>query len=107
MDDRTNAAAIEPGLLKVSRKPCAARGGIAANVLPMLATDAEPQWQALALGARGRIFRQVAAISTLILAARAIYWLGVVAPLLWFVIVPLAWLHATQYVRRTRWALTR
>jgi putative membrane protein len=76
-------------------------------VLPMLATDTEPQWQSLAPGARGRIFRKVTALSTLVLAAPAIYWLGVAAPLLWLVIVPLAWLHASQYVRRTHWALTR
>jgi putative membrane protein len=75
--------------------------------LPMLATDTEPQWQALEPGAKQRIFRKVTAVSTLVVATPAIYWLGMAAPLLWLVIVPLAWLHATQYVRHTRWALTR
>jgi uncharacterized membrane protein YdbT with pleckstrin-like domain len=75
--------------------------------LPMLANDTEPQWQPLAPGARGRIFRTVTVVSTLILIGPAIFALGVAAPLVWLAIVPLAWLHATQYVRWTRWALTR
>jgi len=75
--------------------------------LPMLADDTPPEWQPLARGARGRIFRKFVVLATLICAAPAIYWLDFAAPALWLAIVPLGWLHATQYVRRTRWALTR
>jgi putative membrane protein len=74
--------------------------------LPMLAGDAQPEWQPLAPGARGRIFRKVVVVATLICALPGIYAFGIAAPLLWLAIIPLAWLHATQYVRRTRWALT-
>ncbi len=72
-----------------------------------LAADAQPDWQPLASGARMRLFRKVLFVATLLLAGPAIFWLGYQAALLWFLIVPFAWLHATQYVRHTRWALTR
>lgn len=75
--------------------------------LPMLVNDTQPQWQPLAPGAKGRIFRRVTLVATLILAAPSIFAFGIAAPFVWLAIVPLAWLHATQYVRRTRWALTR
>ncbi len=82
-------------------------GELIRSALPMLAADSQPQWQPLAPGARGRIFRRIVVFSSLICAAPGIYVLGAAAPLLWLAILPLAWLHATQYVRRTRWALTR
>lgn len=75
--------------------------------LPMFATDSEPDWQPLANGAHLRLFRKVVFVTTLIFAAPAIYWLQFQAPLVWLVILPLAWLHAVRYMRHTRWALTR
>ncbi|HEY8540121.1 MAG TPA: PH domain-containing protein [Steroidobacteraceae bacterium] len=75
--------------------------------LPMLSGDSQPDWQPLAPGARSRIFRKTTFIATLICAVPAVLWLKLAAPLLWLAIVPLSWLHATQYVRHTRWALTR
>jgi putative membrane protein len=75
--------------------------------LPMLERDEAPAWQPLAPGARGRIFRKFVSIATLVCAIPAIAWFGYGALLFWFAIVPVGWLHATQYVRHTRWALTR
>jgi putative membrane protein len=75
--------------------------------LPMLASDSQPEWQVLAAGAKMRLFRKVVLVMTLILATPAIFWLKYQAPLIWLVLVPLAWLHADLYVRHTRWALTR
>lgn len=75
--------------------------------LPMLANDTQAEWRPLAPGARGRIFRKGVFVSTLILAAPSIWVFGYAAPVVWLAIVPLAWLHAVQYVRHTRWALTR
>jgi putative membrane protein len=75
--------------------------------LPVLQIDSPPQWQPLAPGASGRIFRKVVTVATLLGAVPAIYWLNYGAALLLLLILPLAWLHARQYVRHTRWALTR
>jgi putative membrane protein len=75
--------------------------------LPMLANDSEVRWQPLAPGAKLRLFRKAVLVSTLISIAPAIFLLRYQAPLLWLAIVPLAWMHATQYVHHTRWALTR
>lgn len=75
--------------------------------LPALAMDAEPEWQPLAPKARGRIFRKTVLVLTLIAAAPGIYLFGAASAALWMLIVPWAWLHATLYVRHTRWALTR
>jgi putative membrane protein len=80
---------------------------LARSALPMLTEDTQPEWQTLATGAKMRLFRKIMLVTTLILATPAIYWLQYQAPLLWLVLVPLAWLHATQYVRHARWALTR
>jgi putative membrane protein len=77
------------------------------TALPMLANDTELRWQSLAPGAKGRVFRKFLVIATLICAAPAIFLLGWAAPVLWLLIVPLAWLHATKYVHYTAWALTR
>jgi putative membrane protein len=77
------------------------------TALPMLANDSEVRWQPLAPGARLRLFRKIVMLSTLILAGPSIVLLQYRAPLLWLLIAPIAWLHATQYVRHTRWALTR
>ena len=75
--------------------------------LPMLANDSPIDWQWLAPGAKGRVFRKSVLLLSLLFAAPAIYLLQLAAPLMWLVIVPFAWVHATQYVKHTRWALTR
>jgi putative membrane protein len=75
--------------------------------LPMLLNDTEPRWESLAPGAKQRVFRKVLLIATLLCALPAAYLLGWTAPLLWLLIVPFAWLHATKYVHYTGWALTR
>lgn len=75
--------------------------------LPVLAGDSSPEWQTLAPGARRRLFRKTTFVATAICAVPAVLWLKLAAPVLWLVIVPLAWLYATQYVRHTSWALTR
>jgi putative membrane protein len=75
--------------------------------LPMLANDSEPRWESLAPGAKARVFRKVLIVTTLICAVPAAFLMGWMAPLLWLLIVPLAWLHATKYVHYTAWALTR
>ena len=77
------------------------------TALPILANDTPPEWQTLAPGTQMRIFRRVVLVTTLVFAAPAIFWLRYEAPLVWLVTVPLAWVHAKQYVRYTRWALTR
>jgi putative membrane protein len=77
------------------------------TALPMLANDSEVRWQPLAPGAKLRLFRKVVMLATLILAGPSIVLLQYRAPLVWLLIVPVAWLHATQYMRYTRWALTR
>lgn len=77
------------------------------TALPMLANDSAIEWQPLASGARRRIFRKTVTFWSVVLAAPAIFLLHVEAPLLWLLLVPLAWLHATKYVHHTRWALTR
>jgi putative membrane protein len=75
--------------------------------LPMLANDSEPQWESLAPGARTRVFRKTLLVATALCAVPAGFLMGWAAPVLWLVIVPLAWLHATNYVQYTAWALTR
>jgi putative membrane protein len=77
------------------------------TALPMLANDGAIEWQPLAPGARGRIFRRSVTFWSVVLAAPAIFFLHFEAPLLWLLLVPLAWLHASKYVHHTRWALTR
>jgi len=77
------------------------------HALPMLACDTAPDWQPLAPGARRRLFRKIVMLAILVTAGPAIAFLGYGALLVWLAIVPFAWLHATLYVRHTRWALTR
>ena len=77
------------------------------TAFPMLVNDSTVEWRGLAPGARGRLFRKSMLIATLIGAIPSAFLLGWSAPLLWLLIIPLAWLHATQYVRHTAWALTR
>lgn len=77
------------------------------TALPMLANDSAIEWQPLAPGAKRRIFRKTVTFWSIVLAAPAIFLLHFEAPLLWLLLVPLAWLHATKYVHHTRWALTR
>jgi putative membrane protein len=85
--------------------------GLAAQLirvaLPVLERDEAPVWQPLAPSAKGRIFRKFVLVATLVCAAPAIAWFGYNALCVELAIVPLGWLHATRYVRHTRWALTR
>ena len=86
--------------------PKSAAPALIAAALPSLDWSIEPDWQPLAPGARGRIFRKALLWSVLILTAPAIWYLreGAIAVVL--SCVPLAWLHAHLYVKHTRWALT-
>jgi putative membrane protein len=77
------------------------------TALPMLVNDSAIEWQPLAPGARGRMFRKMLTFWSVVLAAPALFLLHFEAPLVWLLLVPLAWLHATKYVQHTRWALTR
>jgi putative membrane protein len=74
--------------------------------LPMLTGDSEVSWQPLAPGARARLFRKTVLVWSLILLPPAAYLWQWAAPLVWAVILPVSGLHAIQYVRHTRWALT-
>jgi putative membrane protein len=80
---------------------------IARIALPMIEQDSAPQWQPLAPGAKLRVFRRFFLVATIVCAVPAVFWLQYRAPLVWLVIVPWGWMHATLYVRHTRWALTR
>lgn len=77
------------------------------TALPMLANDSAIEWQPLAPGARRRIFRKTVTFWSVVLAAPAFFLLHFEAPLLWLLLLPLAWVHATKYVHHARWALTR
>lgn len=78
-----------------------------AAALPMLDWSTEPDWQPLARGARGRIFRKSLFWSVLILTGPAIWYLREGAVIVVLGCVPLAWMHAHLYVKHTRWALAR
>jgi putative membrane protein len=88
---------------------CAANAApeLIAAALPMLDLSAEPDWQPLAPGARGRIFRKTLLWSVLILTAPAIWYLHAGAIVIVLGCIPLAWMHAHLYVKNTRWALAR
>lgn len=76
-----------------------------ATALPAIDFTAEPEWQALAPGARGRIFRRALILWTLITIAPALWYLREFAAIVLLVSAPLAWLHAHFYVKHTAWAL--
>jgi putative membrane protein len=85
--------------------PAAAAPELIAAALPTLDWSAEPDWQPLARGARGRIFRKSLAWSVLIVTAPAIWYLREGAVVVILSCIPLAWMHAHLYVKHTRWAL--
>ncbi|GFE81748.1 membrane protein [Steroidobacter agaridevorans] len=87
--------------------PADAAPELIAAALPMLDLSAEPNWQPLAPGARGRIFRKALLWSVLILTAPAIWYLHAGAIVIVLGCIPLAWMHAHLYVKNTRWALAR
>lgn len=73
--------------------------------LPTLDWKSEPDWQPLAPGARGRIFRKTLLWSVLLLTLPAVWYLRGGALVVILSCIPLAWMHAHLYVRYTRWAL--
>lgn len=87
--------------------PIDAAPNIIAAALPMLDWTNTPNWQPLALGARGRIFRKTAIWSVLILTAPAVWYFREGALFVVLSCIPLAWMHAHLYVKYTRWALVQ
>jgi putative membrane protein len=85
--------------------PANAAPALIAEALPSLDWSTEPDWQPLAPGARGRIFRKTALWSVLLLTAPAIWYLREGAVIVVLGCIPLAWMHAHLYVKYTRWAL--
>lgn len=76
-----------------------------AIALPNIDWSSEPNWQPLARGARGRIFRRSVILSALIVTGPAIWYLHEGALIVVLSCIPLAWVHAHLYTRYTRWAL--
>lgn len=87
--------------------PASAAPELMAAALPTLDWTSEPDWQPLASGARGRIFRKSLLWSVLILTAPAVWYLREGAVVVVLSCIPLAWMHAHLYVKHTRWALAR
>jgi putative membrane protein len=87
--------------------PTSAAPGLIAAALPALDLSTEPDWQPLASGARGRIFRKSFLWSVVILTAPAVWYLQQGALVILLGCIPLAWMHAHLYVKNTRWALAR
>lgn len=85
--------------------PADAAPALIAEALPTIDLGDEPDWQPLALRARGRIFRSSAALATLILTGPAVWYLREGAVLVVLSCIPLAWMHAHLYTKHTRWAL--
>lgn len=85
--------------------PANAAPALIAAALPSLDWSTEPDWQPLAPGARGRIFRKAVRLSVLILTGPAIWYLREGAIVVVLSCIPLAWMHAHLYVKHTRWAL--
>lgn len=80
-----------------------------AAALPDADLAAQPDWRPLAPRARGRIFRKNVVVAFLV-ALVPLAWLairGSALPWAWLLVAipPLAWWHASAYVRYTRWAL--
>jgi putative membrane protein len=87
--------------------PTAAAPALIAAALPVFDPTAAPDWQPLASGARGRIFRRGALLSLLIVAVPSWWYLREAAVFTVPIVVALAWLHAHLHVKYTRWALER
>jgi putative membrane protein len=73
--------------------------------LPMVDLTAGRDWQPLANGARGRIFRRTLLLWTLISAYPAVWYFREAAFLVAVAGAPFAWVHAHLYVKHTCWAL--
>lgn len=88
---------------------CAKRAAPAliSTALPGIDLSVEPNWQPLAHGARGRIFRRGLAWAVLILTGPAIWYLREGAIIVVLSCIPLAWMNAHLYTKHTRWALAR
>jgi len=87
--------------------PASAAPKLIATALPALDLSTEPNWQPLASGARGRVFRKTLLWLIVILTAPAIWYLREGAIVIVLGCIPLAWMHAHLYVKNTRWALAR
>lgn len=87
--------------------PTAAAPALIAAALPVFDPTASPDWQALAPGARSRIFRRSALIVSLITAIPAWWYLREASMFVLPIVIALAWMHAHLYVKYTRWALER
>jgi putative membrane protein len=85
--------------------PANAAPELIAAALPALDLSGEPDWQPLAPGARGRIFRKATLGAVLIVTAPAVWYLHAGAIVVVLGCIPLAWMHAHLYVKHTRWAL--
>jgi putative membrane protein len=85
--------------------PVHAAPELIAAALPALDWKYQPDWQPLAPGARGRIFRKTLLWSVLLLTLPAVWYLHAGALVVIVGCVPLAWMHAHLYVSYTRWAL--
>jgi putative membrane protein len=85
----------------------AAAPGLIASALPVFDPAAPTDWQALAPGARGRIFRRSGLLSALIVAGPGLLYLRGDAAFCLPLVAALAWMHAHLYVKYTHWALDR
>lgn len=104
-DQRDSAKMKTRWLAPVCAK--AAAPELIATALPSIDLSVEPNWQPLARGARGRIFRRSLAISIVILTGPAIWYLREAAVIVVLACIPFAWMHAHLYTKHTRWALAR
>ena len=76
-----------------------------AVALPDVDLDAPLEWRPLAPRARRRIFKRNAVICTLLALSLTAVLRSYTPVLIALIGVPLSWVHATMYVRHTRWAL--
>lgn len=78
---------------------------LAALALPDVHLESEPDWQPLASGARGRIFRFSTAWWSLASALLALLLRDFAGLLLLAIGIPVSFWYATMYARYTRWSL--
>jgi putative membrane protein len=76
-----------------------------ALALPAVNLAAEPDWQALAPGARSRLFRRTWVVWALAAIAPSLWYLREFALIVVLAGAPVAWMHARLYVKHTAWAL--
>lgn len=104
-EQRDNSRMKTRWLAPVCAKHAAAE--LITAALPGIDSTVEPNWQPLARGARGRIFRRGLAWAVLILTGPAVWYLRDGAIIVALSCIPLAWMHAHLYTKHTRWALAR